>query len=262
MASKRRYKIGLHPVYDKRFDRFRINSQIINSGNTFPSVSMIIWDKGAIALELKKLQDEVIPSIANRLRNIDNEFARYQKMRVAQGYSQPTQMTIENYENKMVLEAQYDVCLEEAEDLEKKLESYLQAEQREADTHMLEWGLNEVSKLHGLQASDPTMTDCLKSIDGQKVEFTADGVLIINDEKSPYSGMAVSDYREMAKEWRANQRRKEMEKFKLLQQSYAEQGLVAPSTPHASAPRKVARGPLPKWPDKVRNYLLNQKVTK
>jgi hypothetical protein len=202
MGSKRRYKIGIHKTYDDCFDRFRLDSQILNSGSAAPGdiFKIIDWSKDSLKsllLELKgneegyfyKPDSQIhqlasIPAIENKLTEIDEEFKRYQQMKVNEGHALPEQMPLELMEQKLKAEAKLDVYSEELEQIQKMLEKCDKKEQEASNKNFLNRKRLGCGKLR---------CGILISVDGQHVS-TLNDVLIIDDDKSPYDGMATSDY--------------------------------------------------------------------
>jgi hypothetical protein len=108
---------------------------------------------------------------------------------------------------------------------------------------------------YGLMGVGKMRDGILNVIDGQKCGQTIDGTIIIEDARSPYNGMAVSDYRELIKSWFEHKREIEKNKLRQMQREARENGRIAPTQLPSQAPHKVSRESLPKWPEGVRNHL-------
>jgi len=264
MASKRRYKIGIHSAYDDVFDQTRIISDILNSGNKPPDAYTTLWDmknmecvvlelEGSPADEGKLLKGEyfrnkskmlaVIPSLRLQLIAVDEKFASLQKQRADEGFEPMEQMPVELEYEKLRDEARLDVRTEELEFIKQRIESYVEVEDTALTDMILAYGLKQRGKLEG---------GILVMIDGQRVTRTVEGILIINEPKSKYHGMAVSDYRQLANKWKAALRDVYYLKQKQYEKDIADGKLV---TMPVISTNKVDRSSLPGWPADVKNYL-------
>jgi hypothetical protein len=111
------------------------------------------------------------------------------------------------------------------------------------------------------------MINVLKEIDGQIITQTEEGLLIINDPRSPYSGLSVFEYYALCKVYYSQQKQKERDKLKQVQEQCRLEGKTVPNHLGVQAPHKVSRSSLPKFPAGVKNWLkesppLQQRVRK
>lgn len=273
MRRKEYLPIGKNPeyaIYHNEYDRLRVDSNILNSGNRVPNAHSILWNKENIESELYRFfGDEngnfkrsgvyhaaAIPLIEGKLKAIDKNFKRFQQERVNSGYEKPETMPEDLKQEQLKLFARLDVFNEEAEFLEQQLKKYLEKEKTTDDSMVLAYGLRCAGHLHGTRAKNRSLVNTLKDIDGQTVELV-DEVLVITDIRSPYRGLRVIDYRKLADIWQKE--RKEAARMRLLklQEEARKEGLTIPSQLPASSIKKVNKASLPKFPSWAKNYLKN-----
>lgn len=204
MGSKRRYKIGLKPIYDNEFNLRRVGSRILNSGSMMPGINTIFWDKRNCQSHLAELEgnsegfyykgnQRMIADIPNALRKLEalqKRFENYQQERVNLGYRKPEEWPSGLDVEKQSLEAQLDVMYEEVEVVKGHLNDYIEAEKTVHNGKMLLSGPRGNGRLQG---------GVLIEIDDQNVG-QINGHLVIVDEDSPYHGISVPDYREYISE--------------------------------------------------------------
>ncbi len=267
--------INKYPFYNDLVDRYMQQSEILNGGSMQIGVHSTIWDKEAILGHIAQIEGDekglylrngekhmaYKPFVQMKLDQLESDFEEFKRSRRNQGHEIPEVMTPKMLEQYYTYKARMTVIEEELAELNKRLKSYTSEEQKEDDSMLLKYGLQEVSKCHGLNAEDPSLIDVLKIIDGQKVEMTEDNVLIINDSRSPYSGMLVSDYRKLCKQWKNEVKQIQLDEFVKIQDRCRAEGLPIPKIP-IRALRKVSKGSLPKWPEWAVNHLKNESVTK
>lgn len=211
MASKRRKEYlpiteSKYEVYHRTFDRKRISSEILNHGNMRVSGnSHINWSKTGLEtllLELKGDKDGVylkggqqteatLPYLEKLLEEIKKEYENYSQSQVNTGQRRPKEMPKELWERFLKIEAEIDVTKEEIEWLEIAIKNYKQEEKKKDNESLLKYGLLGSGQLLG---------GILIEIDGQKVELINDE-LVISSKESPYYGMLVPDYYDLAKQW-------------------------------------------------------------
>jgi hypothetical protein len=136
-------------------------------------------------------------------------------------------------------------------DIEKQLKAYEEQEERIEQEVMLQYGPRGWSK--GDQ--DGTLT----RMDGQKLKLMPDNVLIINDPRSKYNQMRVSDYRKMGKEWLKSQKKRQIEKFEKMKETARADGLPIPIAPPVQSLSRVRPEDLPAWPEFAKPYKQNEK---
>lgn len=147
-------------------------------------------------------------------------------------------------EEKYQLEAKLDILKFELFKLEGLLRNFTDEEKKERNRQMLQFGLCCMGK-HS--------NGFLVEIDGQKVS-QINGLLVIDDEDSPYDGMLTADYHDLAKQWRQERiaRRKALaEQYKKEMREFGESKIrLMPDYSMNTVPRSS----LPKWPEGVKNY--------
>ena len=235
-----------YPVYNDAVDRFMRNSKIFNSGSE--QVQRTFWDRSTIESKLYEIENSILPASEQNVKDIEEKFVENNRKRLRTGHEEYSTMPEPMLTDYYFLRAQLTVLRGEAEELQKWLKVYTDHDKEVEDSKVLEYGLRGHGVFHGTRATDPNLVDVLKEIDGQVCELTEDEVLIIRDDRSPYNGMLVSDYRRLAKEWQEQRRKAEDEAFKLLQEQYREQGLPAPKPP-VKSPSRVSKSSFPKWPE-------------
>jgi hypothetical protein len=264
------------PVYNNAVDRYMVESDILNGGNMKPNIHTVIMvreNMQGLLIELEGDNDGVfirdgnyeraaIPFIKTKIREIENKFTDYQDQQVKEGYEMsevmPIQMLNEYYEHQ----ARLTVRQAEADELRRRLQVYKDREQKEADSTFLQYGLRGIAHFWGFEAPDKSMINVLKEIDGQRITQTSDGLLIINDPRSPWSGISVCDYRVLVKAFFESERQRENEQLKKVQEQCKADGKAIPNHLGAHGMRKIRRESLPKWPEGVKNWLAKDETPK
>ncbi len=267
---KKRYDLK-HPHHDKYnefYVKFQHESEILNAGReTHPSLQMIIFDKKNIETQvliregnnerqyykLNKPCDCHLKIYEDQLREVEYRFKSYQKSRVQQGYEQPKEWPPDLLVEKLRLEAKLDVCQGEVEILKRKLAELDSVVKKKEDSDVLAYGLICRGTFHGLNAPNDALIRVLKEIDGQLISQLDDGTLYINDPRSPYDGMLVSDYRRLAREWVLEKIHADRAKLEQLQETAQKNGLVVPNQLPFQSRCRVSRNSLPKWPEWAKN---------
>jgi len=280
MGSKRRYKpiTEEHRVYHRSFDRYRLQSKILNSGGEIPNHQTIIFDQNnlkGILLELKgnekgmwfrtydnSWNKAALPIIEEQLQEINLDFKIYQQQRVNRGFPKTEKMPRELREKKFKLEARQDVLREEIEEIERRLKEFTKREEQGEDSRLLCDGPTGTGKL---------TKGILVEIAGQKVRLDRNSVLIIDDSRSPYDGMLVADYREHVSEpWVLAKRLIERERSD-MQRELGSQGrsdsfveewrkrMDELNSVHSEwrdlfALKFSGKPSMPQWPEGVKNY--------
>jgi len=270
---KKRYdtKSPYHEVYNNFYCRYQNESSILNTGrNEIPSAHSIFYDRENIKIELlRRIGDQkgqyfkegrqstaYIPFVEMKLAEIEERFENHKRHRVNEGYIEPKEMPKELLKERLQFEARLDVLNGECDILQKKLKEYADIEEIESASHVLEYGLQGSGHFHGTKASDPDLINVLKEIDGQRITQTESGLLIINDKRSPYSGMSVADYRSLCNVYKEQLRAADKAKLKQLQIESKERGELVPEHLPFRTPHKVSLKSLPAWPEGVKNHLM------
>ena len=241
----KRYKTGTYEVYDNKYISLKNSSPII--GNTIKGIShaTILYDENnleGVKLELigqpnsgKEGKAEYhkgeyvragqtymakIPMLKQLLREWNLMWQSQQIQAQEQGKPVPTfdEVPANMLEKKLILEAQIDVAAEELNAINLKLKEYADKVE-EADSR-------DVLKF-GLQMSGTLRDSVLSSIDYQKVS-KINGVLVIDDERSPYHGLSVISYRELAVEWQESMRVRDAKILKDMQEKAKAKGEKIP----------------------------------
>lgn len=252
MASKRRYAPirDEERTYHETFDRLRLDSQILNAGGQAPSIYTILHDKGNLEAFKRELEGDSegyyyrpdsrrhihasIPAMKEALEEIDDDFKQHQQSIVNTGRAVPTELTPELKEKKLITEAKLDVYLEEAEVITEKLAKFTEVETKRSDGAVLE---------RGPQGAGSLRDGLLNVIDGQDVSLMKK-VLVIDDDRSPYDGMATADYfTHVVKPWCKERSKLRREQLALSK----EKGKNTSYTPNA-------RPPVPGWPERIKNH--------
>jgi len=193
----------------------------------------------------------VIPYLEEELKKIEKRFEEYKKERVRQGYEAPEKMPPEMEAEYLKLSARLSVKKEELKYLKEELKKLQKPKDNTENKNVLKFGLRCSGQLQG---------GILKMIDGQNCDFV-DGVLCIVDHRSPYNGMAVSDYRKLAAKWRVEKHEEEIKKLVRLQKEARERGEPVPLTLPVGV-EEVPKEELPEWPEWAENHFRTKKILK
>lgn len=179
--SRRRYKVGLNPDYDHRFDVVKGKSSILGGDtvNKFNmarpgilnSIRTIKHYLGQTEALSKKKEEELAAIIEN-----------WQNGLLRSGRPIPAEPPQQLTNQQLRAEAELDILLEESDWLKKELAKREAAAKKIVDDNVLYFGPIGSGK------GDP---QC--EIDGQVV-IEKDGELVISCAKSPYDGMKLPDY--------------------------------------------------------------------
>jgi hypothetical protein len=262
----RRYKRGIHPAFDNKFDLECTKSKILNAGAPeLPNISTKFWDATNIKLTIAEYEgdeegnfykpDEKYPyrstisAFQDRLDDLQKSFDRRNQTRALMGMPFEEEMTGEILTKRLQLEASMDVSLSELATLKEWLTKAKEKQEEVRKDTILKYGLQCAVSLRNGKIS---------TIDGQKVFYIDETYPVIKDEESPYDGMAVSDYRKMATMWKAQRRQKRNERLKQLQARAKSEGLIVPKHLPAESLKTVSRTSLPEWPQWAENQLIKQ----
>ncbi|MBN1181803.1 MAG: hypothetical protein JXB49_05905 [Bacteroidales bacterium] len=248
----KRYKRGTYKIYNEHYNMLRLSSQILNGGSIRPSIHMIFWDKQSILgmiLELEgneqgkyfksgELRYAKIPIVQEQLKSIKNRFYEYQRQKRNEGFEQTDKYPPFLERERLLTEAQLDVLKEELTELNRRLSTYTDQEKTESDSKVLAYGLRCHCKLKDGR---------IFTIDGQYVK-EINGVMTINDQRSPYDKLPVSEYRQLAKQWLSDRKEADRKKLLRLQEQAKAENKPIPQSLGVSAPSKIARASLPKCP--------------
>lgn len=270
MKNRYNLKSPYHDGYNMWFEKYQALSEILNV-----DTSTRIWDDTAIRSELLlrvgndegyywRLGDQktaTIPFLTTELKKIESSFEIYKQKRIGQGFEKPTELPKELLTAKLQLEAKLDVAVEEASVLQRKLDELNSVEQRVDDSRVLEHGLICSGKFHGTHAETYELMTTLVILDGQKLSQMPDGSLFIDDTRSKYDGMLVSDYRKLAKQWVLDKINAYRAKLKHMQAQAKATGQPMPDVLPVTSRRRVSQESLPAFPDWAENVKLKKVPT-
>jgi len=201
MSSHRRYRIGTFKKYDAHFDRQKQTSPVLSPQNQSPTAQSLglnneqsiraalaewVGDKDGRFQDGEVVKMAQVPVAKNKIAEIRGQFDGMKHTAIREGKMPPTAMPRQLHDKFLIALAELDVCYEEVDILKKKLAEFEQEEEAEEETKCLEYGPKGSVKL---MDGRPAFAD------GQKCSVDADGLPIISDDRSPYSGMHVSCYK-------------------------------------------------------------------
>lgn len=251
----RRYTAGDNKFYDDIYNRKRMDSHILNSGNrglyngidTAGEQNMRATLYEYIGDEKGVMQDRegynepaLIPALKQQLHGVYLKWEKYKKNRVKKGFKEPAEWPRELENERFRFEALVDIAEAEADWLRRHVQEIEKERSNEDARNVLK---------HGPECS--CIGDPAREIDGQKVGHSG-RVLIIDDKRSPYDGISLADYREMGKAWMKERSKKATEQRKAREEEIQKTGksdiIVINNL------RSVPKASLPPWPEGVKNY--------
>jgi hypothetical protein len=198
--SRRRYKIDKNPTYDQTFDRLKGDSPVLNPERFGMNEAILLMShmRGLEGLLYALLGDEDrefvndfgtrfparVPGAELVIKSIEADFEAMKQAARNMGRPEPSEMPAELNEKILKAEARLDIYGEEADWLQKTLDEFVERKQEKDDARVLKYGPQGTGK------GEP-----LRELDGQDIATNGDGVLYINDKRSPYHLMKVIDYR-------------------------------------------------------------------
>lgn len=202
--SRRRYKTLTHQEYDKKFDRLKAESHILNpQAHPMSETLLRLSDKASLQTLLMELQGDEgrdgeyiakgmyakskLLQASDAIVAVEEDFAALREIKRTTGQRIPDEMPPEMAGKMLKAEAVYDIVQEEIDKITKLLEEFDTAEKHKLDGAVLQHGPIGAGTLKG---------GVLVEIDGQDVKPDSEDVLRICDERSPYNGMGVVGYRE------------------------------------------------------------------
>jgi hypothetical protein len=249
--------------YSEAYDRYRLESAILAGRNT---ISVCLTDKVGLISQRNMLigtkdgkyyyqeglrwETARIPAVQSELKELHQKFLNYRQERINQG-NRPPDDKIENWPDdlrrrRLKQEALLDVMQEEAAWLDKALLKFTTNEEADRSGEVLKYGCRQSGQLRN---------GVLALLDGQRCSVNSDGLLIIDDPSSPYTGMAVHSYREViCPAFRAQQNAQAAERLKTMQEEARAQGKPIPTEAPSRAGRTVPRSSLPPWPEGIKRY--------
>lgn len=185
---KRRYSIRdpEYKFYTDRFDRLLILSDVLNADKTAGG-RQTLYDKRAIEIAILEREEKIIPDFQRNLDDATIDFESFCTNQMNIGRNRPEVWPKHLLERRLLAEAGLDITKRELEVLKDQLQTrFIEPIKEAEEKSMLAFGPIGTAQLQN---------GVVALIDGQAVE-RIDGILVIVSEKSPYRGLAVSDYRE------------------------------------------------------------------
>jgi hypothetical protein len=197
--SRRRYKIGKFPVYDKKFDREKSES-FLNPRNVFFDIKFAFGSSPATASMVLEWEGETqgehkgeypapdgwqkskILIAQEALDAVDAKWKATKAQAKRCGRPIPKEMPADLVNERLKAEAVLDIRQEELDFLKKKLGEWETKETKQKASMILRYGPRGSAK------GEPP-----REIDGQDV-VQRDGKLVINCFESPYHNMELPDY--------------------------------------------------------------------
>ena len=177
--SRRRYKIGINPPYDQRFDRYKGSSAVLNPKRfQINLVQMQMVSKSGLQALIERYEG-LIDREGEELAAIG------QDLKIAarrQGLLEPTELPKDVIIQRLKTEAKLDVLGEELDLLRKSLADIESREETVRADNVLKYGPRGHAK------GDPP-----RMIDGQPV-VEREGELVIICPASPYNEMRLEEY--------------------------------------------------------------------
>ena len=256
MPIRKCYQGNVEPLYIKYFDNYRMKSNILKGLST---MTMNLSDKRGLQIELDQLIGAkdgkyldnsfnlipaAIPGIEKRLRDLENEFRGYQQERINMGVRKPENWPSDMKEKKLKLEARLDTYAEEVTWLKKAIASIVEVVEESRD--VLRFGCQQMGRLRA---------GILCELDGQRITVNENGILVIDDDQSPYDGLAVPDYRDrVCPVFRAMEKEKDATLLLRLQAEARQWNRPIPNDTPFTSMRTVPKSSLPPWPAGVKNW--------
>lgn len=185
--SRRRFRIGVHEIYDRRFDSRKSGSQILNPmGNQVSWAVFEMADEHGVTALLADYKTK-LKRAESAVGACDVQFKQSRVMRANAGRAVPKERDDKTQAAYMDSLAALDVTGEEVDRLEALLKKFTEKRVAVEASKVLRYGPVGTGK------NGPD--NVLAVLDGQTLNFNADGILVIADARSPYNGMAVVDYR-------------------------------------------------------------------
>lgn len=241
-TKKRRYPSGQNTIYDNTYNAMRVNSRVLNAG-------VREYDyKYAFSMSSKQEVQAQYYSIARDIavmvreeKSVQQAFQTYKAVRKEQGFPEPTELPSELQDKLSKIHAYMDIYKAELDYLRGVLQKFTDAATEKRKELMLRHGPRQSARLeHGL----------IVEIDGQRVD-RINGVRCIADPLSPYNGMPLSAYREMALSWAREYDRVRAEKEAQRVHEIRTRGHS--DIPYYNRQAHIPREYLPKLPEGVPN---------
>lgn len=244
---KRRYTIRdpEYKIYTDRFDRLLILSDVLNADKSATG-RYTMYDKRAIEVAIAEREEKTIPDFERNLKDVQIDFDSYCSNRVNAGYPLPEVWPKMLLERRLHAEAGLDITNRELEVLRDQLQTrFIEPIKQAEEKNMLAYGPIGTAVLQN---------GVIALIDGQAVE-SVDGIFVITSERSPYKGMAVSDYREfVVRPFVIGRRKYDEELVKKRAEEIRSTG--SSNIEISTSPKKIHSSCLPPLPEGIPLYSL------
>lgn len=260
----RRYTKGKHPVYDQVFAFNKQDSLILNperrandhywswlQTDDMASVqkALRVWkgDENGEYFKDGIPYGAVIPLLRREIADLRDKVNDTKQRLQNEGFppDQVAKHLQPDHEKLLEKEAAMDVARNEVVQIVQWIDDIKKKQEKQRE-------IREVLP-YGPRRSRSLKDGVLSEIDGQRVS-KINGVLLIDDPKSPYDGMSIDDYHKLAEAWSKQRRQAERNKLKAMQDEARKKGEILPRQATPGGIRKVKRQNLPPWPDGVVNH--------
>jgi len=195
-------------------------------------------DRATLTACLDELINQKIPTAQQRIEEAEQEWNRHREQQRNTG-RECNEMPPEIKDRYDEATASHEVCLLEKQTVIERLENLQEPEDHARKAQVLKYGPI---------GSGTLRRGVLIEIDGQNVSQEADE-LIIDEPESPYHGMAVTDYRAMARKWTRERREKYNELLTKYRKEVKKNGSSDIKLPSING--AVPKKDLPRWPEGV-----------
>lgn len=186
--SRRRYRIGVHPRYDQRFDNIKRASQILSPMNFQVAwLSFQMGDERSVTKLLAEWKSK-LSRAENAVAELDWQFEQVKAERAKTGRDVPWKRDDKAEAAYLDAVAEMDVTGEEVDKLEVLLAKFTKQRSAAEAAQVLKYGPRGVGRIGP--------GNVLAELDGQTVKINEDGVLAIADPRSPYDRLPVQVYKE------------------------------------------------------------------
>lgn len=203
--SRRRYKIGLNPAYDKRFDHRKEHNALLNPTGQRMNWTALEATSGGAPRMLKESQEHHEATL-RRLANHEEQFEKLKLQAAGQGRPEPTPSP-EFIQERLELEAEADIIGEEVDLLLKMVRDASARKEAARVRDILPFGPRGDRKGGIIKSQSRSVPDTIipvTVIDGQKVSYRDGNEFkkpFIDDPASPYNGLDLKHYWPMAEAW-------------------------------------------------------------
>ncbi|MEX0685758.1 MAG: hypothetical protein WD267_11495 [Balneolales bacterium] len=208
--GSKRYASGKYPEYHAEYQHRIKRSAILSDsaktlwnpdsnaltgvGNARASLAELVGNDEGVYVRDGHFEKARIPSIKSELEKIHNAFKIWQKRQLESGQSfeLPKQWPSDLLTKRLRAEAIIDVYTREKSVLESRIVELQERAKKDHEKGILPFGpIGELGK----------KGNAIISVDGQRLTFDAKGRPVISETSSPYDGLSLYHYQQMAKAW-------------------------------------------------------------